>query len=492
MTGLGTTGRTPTLLLALTAISLVAACDETPGTNDPDMVSARVRLTDSPFPFDQVSRVDVHIVSVDAAESADTTAGAVEWTNIAEPRQTFNLLELQRGVTAIVGEGAIPAAQYSAVRLVIDTDRSSITLSDGSEAVVQWPVPGELALHALVEDALATYAPGTEMNVVIDFDVGRSFHFVEATDSMSTTGPPGYFIFISWIRAVNEAGTGGIAGSVTADVDEDGAPDPIANASVTVMRGDPTFGPLSWSAVATGRTDAAGTFVVDFLTPGTYIVQAAPPRDVTAGSATLTGVTVSIGDVTSVDLALPDAEPVSLEIVGANAVELSHEIVLRAVVLDANGDTLSGQPVSWQAYPASKVSLYDPQDGSAPLREWVAVKGIEAGLVSIQAESFGLFDSVGVHVSDPNAAPVAAVELAPATQTVAVFDSLAIAATVKDAEGNVLTDRVVTWAVNDASVLHLGPASNSNAHFTAKKAGTATVTATSEGKSGTATVTVSQ
>jgi hypothetical protein len=481
------------LFVGLGALSLTGACDEMPVEQRSDTVSARVRLTDGPFPFDRVSRVDVHIVSVDATEDADTTAGTVAWTKIAAPRETFNLLELQRGVTAIVGEGAIPAGQYSAVRLIIDTEQSSITLSDGTAATVQWPVLGELALHALVQDALATYAPDTEMNVVIDFDVGRSFHFVEAgADTLGTNPSNGYFVFIPWIRAVNEAGTGGIQGTVTADLDGDGAVEPVENASVTVMSGDPTFGPLTWHAVATGRTDAAGTFVVDFLIVGSYIVHAAPPSGVEAGSATLAGVNVAIGQRTSVDLELPATDPASLEIVGASAVQLDHEIVLRAVVLDANGDTLSGHPVSWNAWPADRVALADPQDGSAPVREWVGVTGRKAGVVSITATSFGLFDSVSVQVVDPNAAPVATVELSPASQTVAVFDSLVIAATLKDVQGNVLDDRLVTWGVSDTSVVHLAQGGSSAAHFIAKSVGSAMVTATSEGKSGTATVTVSQ
>ncbi len=482
--------RTLTLVAGLAALFLMSACDDPVGQPS-DAVTARVRLTDSPFPFDRVSRVDVHIVSVDATENPDTTAGTVAWTNIAAPHQTFNLLALQRGVTAIIGEKAIPAGQYSAVRLVIDTEQSSITLTDGTAATVRWPVLGELALHALVQDALASYAPGTEMNVVIDFDVGRSFQFVEAgADTLSTNPSDGYFVFLPWIRAVNEAGTGGIAGTVTADLNGDGTFEPIENASVTIMSGDPTFGPLTWSTVATGRTDAAGSFVVDFLLVGSYIVQAAPPSDVQAGAATLADVNVSIGQRTTVSLQLPAADPASLEILGAGSVRLNQEIVLRAVVLDTNGDTLSGQPVSWNAWPADLVTLADPQDGGAPVREWVGVTGRKAGVVSIRATSLGLFDSVAVQVVDPNAAPVASVELSPASQTVAVFDSLAITATVKDAGGQTLTDRLVTWAVNDTTVLRLTQAGNSAAQFTAQKAGSATVTATSEGRSGTATVTV--
>ena len=47
---------------------------------------------------------------VAAATSADTSGGA-EWVTIAEPRQVFDLLALQGGATALLGEGEIPADQ---------------------------------------------------------------------------------------------------------------------------------------------------------------------------------------------------------------------------------------------------------------------------------------------------------------------------------------------------------------------------------------------
>ena len=65
---------------------------------------ARVLLTDAPFPFDSVASVNLYVVSVEAATTPDTGSRAT-WTTVAEPHRTFNLLAVQQGATAFVGEG---------------------------------------------------------------------------------------------------------------------------------------------------------------------------------------------------------------------------------------------------------------------------------------------------------------------------------------------------------------------------------------------------
>jgi hypothetical protein len=474
------------ILASLLASALAAACDS--GPEGPELTGTRVLLTDAPFPFDQVSRVDVYIVSVDASETADTTDPGREWTNIVSPRQRFNLLDLQRGATALVGEGDLPAGQYEAVRLVIDTDSSSISYRTGGSARIQWPVAGELALHALVEEPVDVPESGGE--IVIDFDVGRSFWVNEwRTDSLGPSGGGPDFFFISWIRAVNEAATGGIVGRLLGDVDGDGTPEPVEDATVSVLRGDVLAGPLTWWTVATGATDGNGDFKIDFLLPGTYILRATPPSALQLGAATVTDVDVILGAETNVPLLLSSAEAASVEIVGPQQVEVGHEIVLRAVVLDASGDTLTGQPISWLYGPQGVADVYD-QGGGIPTGEFALVKGLQTGVVSILASSFDLFDSTSVTVVDPNAAPVHTVELTPAAATLAVYDSLMIAVTLRDEAGNVLGQRAVGWEVSDSAVVQLIFTSPSFATVSAVGAGTATVTATSEGKSGSATVTV--
>src|SRR5207253_5779296 len=86
----------------------------------------------------------------------------------------------------------------------------------------------------------------------------------------------------------------------------------------------------------------------------------------------------------------------------------------------------------------------------------------------------------------PAAAPVASVAVAPATASLTVGQTAQLTATPKDSAGTALTGRTVTWASSNTAVATVGP----SGLVTSKAAGSATITATSEGKAGSATVTV--
>jgi len=82
--------------------------------------------------------------------------------------------------------------------------------------------------------------------------------------------------------------------------------------------------------------------------------------------------------------------------------------------------------------------------------------------------------------------PVATVTVSPASPSVQVGQTAQLTATLKDANGNTLTGRTVTWTSSDTTIAKV----SATGLVTARAAGLATVTATSEGKSGTSAVTV--
>ena len=88
---------------------------------------ATIYLTDAPFPFDAIARADVYVARIELAPQADTSAGPQHWIEVATPARTFNLLDLQNGTTALLGDAQIPAGRYAAVRVTIDPARSSLT-----------------------------------------------------------------------------------------------------------------------------------------------------------------------------------------------------------------------------------------------------------------------------------------------------------------------------------------------------------------------------
>jgi alpha-tubulin suppressor-like RCC1 family protein len=87
----------------------------------------------------------------------------------------------------------------------------------------------------------------------------------------------------------------------------------------------------------------------------------------------------------------------------------------------------------------------------------------------------------------PNLVPVASVTLEPPGPVVTVGAQAPLTAVPKDANGNVLTNRVITYASGDPAVATV----DAQGVVTGVAAGTAQITATSEGKSGSVTLTVS-
>ena len=81
---------------------------------------------------------------------------------------------------------------------------------------------------------------------------------------------------------------------------------------------------------------------------------------------------------------------------------------------------------------------------------------------------------------------VASVEVTPPTATVAAGQTVQLVATPKDSSGNPLAGRAVTWASSSTSIATV----NASGLVTGVAAGSATITATSEGKSGSAAITV--
>ena len=289
-----------TAAVALFALSL-GACENS-GVDPTAAPVTSVLLTDAPFPFDRVARVDVYVVSLQAAENADTGAAQAGLVAIVAPRRRFNLLELQAGATVSLGDTTIPAALFRSVKLTIDTDSSSVTMRDGSVLTgtttpgVNWQGSGEIPLNALVHDFVEITDTGAV--VVIDFDLGNSFLPWGADTIGGATG----FLFTPHIRAVNSAESGSVSGIVVAA--DDGAP--IPGVAVRAIQGNPDWPENTWSTLSSGNTDANGEFRLAYLWPRTYIMAVDAPRGSPFDSVRVANVAVNAGDEISLGtLALP-------------------------------------------------------------------------------------------------------------------------------------------------------------------------------------------
>jgi uncharacterized protein YjdB len=184
---------------------------------------------------------------------------------------------------------------------------------------------------------------------------------------------------------------------------------------------------------------------------------------VAAGNATITATSEGKTATSAISVALAPVATITLDPTTVSLV-VGSATGITAVLKDANDNVLTGRTIAWTS----------ATPGVATVDANGTVTAVAAGSATITAKSEGKSATVSVNVS---LIPVASVVLAPTLANVFVNEDTTIVATVKDANGNQLHDRVVTWASSDAGV-----ATVVNGLVTGVAAGTTTITATSEGQ----------
>src|SRR5204863_533624 len=111
------------------------------------------------------------------------------------------------------------------------------------------------------------------------------------------------------------------------------------------------------------------------------------------------------------------------------------------------------------------------------------VSGVTPGLATITAASEGKSGTASVTVTQ---VPVATVAVSPATDSIQPGQTVQLTATLKDAGGNTLLGRTVTWSSSNTSVATV----NGSGLVSGVTPGSATISATSESRTGTAGITV--
>ena len=382
----------PRLSLALLAVSTIAVgCyHEDVATFTPNSLkpTAKVLLTDDPFPFDSVQTVQVYIVSIAVSTHPDTgtSADSMHWVTVAAPHRQVDLLTLQQGLTDSLGVGQVTADQYKAVLVTINVDSSAgIRFKNGSQAVVRWNGSGQGSYGSFVEAPINV--PDTGAVIVIDFDVGRSFVYNQLGD--------GAFDFFPAIRAVNRGATGNIAGIVQHDTSGGGSVGPVADATVSAWGG----GPNNWYILSTGKADATGHYRLAYLLPGTYIVGVEPPSGSNFGAALDSNVAVNQGFETTHNVTL-SAFRGDVIIQGASSMLVNHTNRLQAIVVNAQHQQDTSASVVWRNLDTTVLGLVSYVDSVRVVR--VTSKAVGTG--RIVAASGALADTLVIHVA-PDSTP---------------------------------------------------------------------------------------
>ncbi|MGH7696222.1 MAG: Ig-like domain-containing protein [Gemmatimonadaceae bacterium] len=230
--------------------------------------------------------------------------------------------------------------------------------------------------------------------------------------------------------------------------------------TAAVMRasGTPISGAqVHWTTQNPGIATVSQLGLVTAVQPGKTQIAASK-----SGRSAVVQVTVS-----ALPAALVRVTPASSNILVRSTAQLAGE------VLDTGGGLLHGYTIVWTSNSAAVATVN--ANG--------VVTGVSQGNVVITATAAGLSGTAVVSVRP---VPVATVNVAPTTGSVQVGQTLQLTVRLLDAAGNILTGRTVSWS----------SANTATATVTASglvrgiKRGTTTITTTSEGKTGTASITV--
>ena len=249
-------------------------------------------------------------------------------------------------------------------------------------------------------------------------------------------------------------------------------PSTLTASSVQVFRGTaPVAGTVSLLA-------GSGTTVVfsptDLLDPNTdyRLVVTTGVQDIAGGSLDAnasisfrTG-TATVGPASTVTV-LPDT----------TALAVGWQGQLTAVARDSGGTQIVGRAFNWSS---------DDQ-AVATVSAGGLVTALAEGVAHVQAEMDGR-SAAGTIIVSVVLAPVASVEVLPSSAKVVVGGLVQLTAIVRDAAGDLLPFRAITWQSSNPAVATVAAGTGSTAVVTDGAAGTATITAFSEGKSGTATI----
>ena len=214
---------------------------------------------------------------------------------------------------------------------------------------------------------------------------------------------------------------------------------------------------VTWSSNSATVASVSANGQITALAPGGAVVTAA-----SEGRTAAVAVTVSSVPVASVSVAP-----------GSDEVVVTQTLQLSAVARDASGAPLTGRVVSWSTSDASKATVSSTG----------VVTGVATGAATITASVEGKSGTSSITVKPK---PVGAVILSPAQTSVETGQTTQRTAQVTDDQGNLLTGRPITYATQNPAVATV---SNSGL-VTAVGVGATKISASSEGKTGSADITV--
>lgn len=183
----------------------------------------------------------------------------------------------------------------------------------------------------------------------------------------------------------------------------------------------------------------------------------------------------ALGKSATTTIKVSEREVATVQIVPTTvSVRIGTTVALTAQTSDAEGNLLAGRPIAWSTSNSSIATV-----SSTGL-----VTAVAQGAVTISATSEN--KRIGTAAVTVTLNPVATVAVSPSSDTLAVGTDQALVATLRDASNTVLTGRNIAWSSSNGQVATV----SSTGVVTAFAAGTATISAVSEGHVGSASILV--
>ncbi len=195
-------------------------------------------------------------------------------------------------------------------------------------------------------------------------------------------------------------------------------------------------------------------------------------QGISAGTATVTANVDGVGGTTTVTVR---AVPVASVVVSppSQNVIVTRNFTLTATTLAADSTALKGRVVTWTTGSPSVATVSTTG----------VVTAITPGVATITATSEGIKGTARITVIP---VPIASIVVLPSRDSVLTGTTLRLSADALDSAGTVLGGRTITWRTSRATVATV----DATGLVTGVAPGTATITATAEGKSGTSALTV--
>ena len=427
------------------------------GPDDPEPISATLNPGSAQIEIGQTQQFSVTVQFDDGTSRTYTTGGT--WSSsdpaVATISSTGVATGLSEGTTTITAaaEGQTRTATLTVVRPAI----ASIDVTPGESSLA----PGQTVQ--------LTATPRSSGGAAL---TGRTIAWSSSDDAIATVDQNGLVTAVAEGTASITAASEGVQGTANVAIRIPVSSVEIAPATASILVGATQQltvtirGPQS--QVLTGR---AVTWTSSDETVAT-VDSNGLVSGVASGSVTITATSEGISGTATITVATVPVETVTVT-PGAGTIQVSATIQLTAQTFDVNGGTLTGRAVTWTS----------GNSGVATVDASGLVTGQSAGVAVITATSEGKSATATITVIP---IPVATVNVAPGAATVVAGGTQQYTATTLDSNGNGLTGRSVTWTSDNAAVATV----NASGLVTAVGVGTTTIRATSEGITGTATITV--